>query len=973
MSDGMARNFRNISILLLIIAFAIASYLAQDSTPSPVPDVSPDASPSTTPAPTPSPTPLPPVQNFHQWGSITVFNGLPSDSVRAIAQTPDGVMWFGTDNGIARFDGRRVQNFSLGAPESDRIVDMKTSASGELWIGTRSGAFVYSDGRFEPIGGTAGVGITAIVLQPEVYLGTDSGHVLRVRNDEAGIRVVERVSQDPITSDGRPLAITGLVELSGSILASTSGGGVFVERGGKFVEYRTSPRPLFVNSMIRREANELWFGADATRGVSGVFATDDDSRSVRIPAPTSNVLAVHANDFGVWAGTDRSGLFLFADSKLSKSYTFADTSGGLRSDTIFTLFTDREGVLWIGTNRGVSRFDRQGSFQETVSELPNSNFIRTLLRTKDALYAGSNRGLFEQAGKLWMRLPGFEEKAIYTIAPTDDGLLVGTASGTFDGNGRLIAAGDTRSFARFGRMYAAILGRGVVDLSSSKQELIFADPTASALSVFQDRLWIGTTGNGLFSYDGKSVKAELPSEQLQSGAIWRIEPDVDGSVWIAGERGVFRSKDSRVERIVDAGDVRDIFVSGVDVWAATTTRGLLHARRDERFGWLVSSIGFEQGLPSDKTFSIAPGDGLLIATNRGVVTYRPGTVAPKVIATRILSQRVHDLAELKASIELEYPQDSLLIEVAGQSSRTYPEEFQYGFALFDGKGNLVDQRLTRDPQYAPSDLKSGEYVIEATAFDRDLLASEPLRIRFSIARAPFPWTATALGVLLLIALIGLVWAFVENRRVVVRNRELAAAKLDLANEAERERRRIARDLHDQTLADLRSLMLLSDNARPEIVGFRDEIEAISGEVRRICEDLSPSVLENVGLVAALEFLLKGAIENHRFHAKDELEEGIGFPMQVQLQIYRIAQELLTNIKAHSSADLVEMTIDDNETEFILEISDNGEAFDPDSVTSRGRGIANLRARASMIASDLQWYPATGSGNRVSLKVPKETT
>ena len=87
-------------------------------------------------------TEVQPALNFHRWGSVTVFNGLPSDSVRAIAQTQDGVMWFGTDNGVARFDGRRVQTFAFDDPESNRIVTLKTDASGNLWAGTHNGAFV---------------------------------------------------------------------------------------------------------------------------------------------------------------------------------------------------------------------------------------------------------------------------------------------------------------------------------------------------------------------------------------------------------------------------------------------------------------------------------------------------------------------------------------------------------------------------------------------------------------------------------------------------------------------------------------------------------------------------------------------------------------------------------------------------------------------------------------------------------------
>jgi signal transduction histidine kinase len=134
--------------------------------------------------------------------------------------------------------------------------------------------------------------------------------------------------------------------------------------------------------------------------------------------------------------------------------------------------------------------------------------------------------------------------------------------------------------------------------------------------------------------------------------------------------------------------------------------------------------------------------------------------------------------------------------------------------------------------------------------------------------------------------------------------------------------------------------------------------------------LSPSVLENVGLVAALEFLLKGAIEKHNFVAKENLEEGLGFPMTFQLQIFRIAQEVLTNIKSHSTADTVEMKVDEAEGEFVMEICDNGESFTPEISKSRGRGIANIRARASMIGADIGWERADEHGNRFVLKISK---
>ncbi|MCY7376033.1 MAG: hypothetical protein LH472_08695, partial [Pyrinomonadaceae bacterium] len=108
-----------------------------------------------------TPTETPTAQNFHQWGAVTLFNGLPSDNVRAIAQTPDGILWFGTDGGLARFDGRRVETVALEGLESNRILALEMNVAGELWIGTDAGATRFFGGKFHSIPETVGKPITA--------------------------------------------------------------------------------------------------------------------------------------------------------------------------------------------------------------------------------------------------------------------------------------------------------------------------------------------------------------------------------------------------------------------------------------------------------------------------------------------------------------------------------------------------------------------------------------------------------------------------------------------------------------------------------------------------------------------------------------------------------------------------------------------------------------------------------------------
>ena len=368
-----------------------------------------------------------------------------------------------------------------------------------------------------------------------------------------------------------------------------------------------------------------------------------------------------------------------------------------------------------------------------------------------------------------------------------------------------------------------------------------------------------------------------------------------------------------------------------------------------------------------------------------------------MLPARIISQRIHQQSELAAGLQLDYPQNSLLLDVTAISSRTFPEQFQYAFALYDSSGKVIRRKLSHDSQFAMEQLSPGKYKVIARALTKDLTPANPLSFEFTVARAPFPWTSTALGVLLMLALIALAWGYFQNRRIhrtsaalANANRDLANARLQLANETEAERRRIARDLHDQTLADLRNLALLVDqlpvtggqevrpNRAPSQPGaLRSEIESISQEVRRICEDLSPSALENVGLSAALQFALSHAVEHaapdckfdYEFSCEDGLDEKLNLPSSTQIQIYRIAQEALSNICRHARARHVKMSAGLPGAEvFELNIEDDGYGFDEtDAKKKPGRGVANIRARANMIEADVAWKKRNGGGTVFSLR------
>ena len=480
--------------------------------------------------------------------------------------------------------------------------------------------------------------------------------------------------------------------------------------------------------------------------------------------------------------------------------------------------------------------------------------------------------------------------------------------------------------------------------------------------------------------------------------MWSALADGDG-LWLASARGLYFFKSGELREIAPGVNARGLYPSSDNsragqVWCATVGNGLLRVSLDDQFGAIVSRFDIEQGLPSQRVFAVVASrresgsEQVFAATNRGVVRYQPSRGTPTVLPARIISQRIHEQSELAAGLHLDYPQNSLLLDVTAISSRTFPEQFQYAFALYDNTGKIIRQKLSHDSQFPMEQLGPGKYKVVARAFTKDLTPAVPLSFEFSVARAPFPWTSTALGVLLLLALIALVWGYVQNRRIhrtsaelAGANRELAEARLRLANETEAERRRIARDLHDQTLADLRHLALLIDQLPIEKNGgqrpplnagqLRSEVESISHEVRRICEDLSPSALENVGLSAALQFALAHAVEQaapeckfeYDFVCDDALDEKLRLPQSAQIQIYRIAQEALSNVCRHAQAKHVWMTAGVSASEmFELRIEDDGRGFgEADARKNSGRGVANIRARASMIDADVSWKKRDGSG------------
>ena len=218
-------------------------------------------------------------------------------------------------------------------------------------------------------------------------------------------------------------------------------------------------------------------------------------------------------------------------------------------------------------------------------------------------------------------------------------------------------------------------------------------------------------------------------------------------------------------------------------------------------------------------------------------------------------------------------------------------------------------------------------------------------------------------------------------------RELIEGLLQFVTLVESERKLLAADLHDQTLSDLRELVRLARRLfdKPEDAMSQDVrnglaklifgLEAAMDEVRRAMENLSPSALDTLGFVPAIESCLSRASQSSERPFLTRLAclargDDIAMSETKQLLLYRIVQEALNNISKHAQARFVEVVIMREGDSLLIRVSDDGRGITPSGDLGRARGLENMRYRARLIGAELTWLKATGRrGTVVEVRVP----
>ena len=286
-------------------------------------------------------------------------DGLANNFIRAIYGTPDGVLWFGTEGGVSQYDGKRFVNFTQKDGLANNFVyTIYRDPDGVLWFGTEGGVSRYDGNEF----------------------------VNFTREDGLAGNAVLAIHRDA----------------DGMMWFGTYGGGVSRYDGKKFINF-TREDGLAGNAVlaIHRDADGvMWFGTGG--GVSRYDGKGFSNFMQEGELAYSIVRAIHRGVDGVlWFGTYGGGVSRY-DGKGFVNFTRKD---GLVGDAVLVIYCDPDGVMWFGTGGGVSRYDGKGFSNFTQEDGLANNTVRTIHRSADGvMWFGTEDGVSRYDSIAWTSL-----------------------------------------------------------------------------------------------------------------------------------------------------------------------------------------------------------------------------------------------------------------------------------------------------------------------------------------------------------------------------------------------------------------------------------------------------------------------------------------------------------------------------------------------------------------------------------------
>jgi len=752
-------------------------------------------------------------QPYASYRSITMDDGLPSNTVRRMVQDGCGFIWMGTDNGLCRYDGIQVQTYRIPQLGNNQYITALLADGQRIYVGTEQGVFRLNvaDDHFErlPIDIHTAVSHLTLDCDSQLWVSTlgqgvwryhpktgsqhhyDVGQIAQVYVDNSNqVWTVSNWSATPLCRLNRlhdrfdPVAISGVENCHALCMLQTADGQLWIgswENGllrmhsdGR-IEQVTAPDgthgAYHIHTLTERGDGSILIGCD-----DGVISydpkTDDWHQPLNSQLSTLNFAYTILNDHegGLWIGTFYAGVcYLSPVGKRFESFTISD---GLAGSIISRFCEDHEGNIWIASDDGglmcinPTSTSPLGSAASLVEELLTLN-VHALALKDDELWIGTySDGLYVLnlvSGQLrhYIRTSdehSLDDSSVYAILHDSHGR---TWAATM--HGLNLYNDTTDSFERIGE-----LGALTID--------IVEDHTGA--------LWLATQGGGLWQYqpDSRQLhqfkhladdKESLPSDQVNAVLI-----DESQRLWIGTSLGLCYLTDvskghfQQVRLNMPSQNIMGIVEDHGVLWLPTD-RGIVRyeplpegstLQRFTRHDGLVS----EQAQPSAV---MKASDGrIFVGTTGGFNMFYPyqikaNSVMPRVYVTQLNYFNQQEDAQhyslLPQKVVLNHDEARMLTLSFAALSYYSPTENQYEY-MMDGFDRDWNRTSGANPKATYTNLPAGTYTFRVRATNSDGVWSKDEATLTIVVNPPLWWTWWAKMLYAIIIALA-IWYYVHVR------------------------------------------------------------------------------------------------------------------------------------------------------------------------------------------------------------------
>jgi len=951
----------------------------------------------------------------------TQAQGLPQDFVQAIAQTSDGYLWLGTDEGLTRFDGYDFVTFTkeMGALPNNTVTTLAAGADNTLWIGTPKGLSRYRNQRFTVFTMSDGLPDKSVVSICEDHNGTVwiafGSSLASFTNGKFTNYPIERFQ--PLTTIGKVYedrhnrlfiaGLGGIVELKGQrfrpILGPKEMGVQTVSTliedahdslwlaGGIGILKRTpdGKTRLFDtrDGLPSRRVRDLWLDRHGNlwAGTSGGLSRLEGDRFVTTPFDSGHDLDVRRffedREGNLWVGTN-SGLNRLRDN----AFMIYGRSEGLPSDQPIAVHQDRKGEIWVGYhNSGLVEFrDKSYRIHTTRNGLPSDEIIGIRETRNGDLLISTRAGLSRMHNGHFSNivLPGSEaHRQVYDALEDNRGQIWLAAPGgvfrmTAEGFERVAPGGGPLenyagilSEGQDGTIWAGTLGAGFWRIKDGDIRRFSAadglgDDQVRSLYLDPDgTLWIGTLNGGLSAFRNGAFVVYTAKSGLPSDNVSHIEDDRKGSLWLSTTHGISR---------VSKKELRE-FAAGHIKILTPVNYGLGDGLRSAQCapGYPVSGGGTRS---SDGRLWFPTTNGLAMldsaVVSKGLPTPEPLAHFLDMIVD---GKNMETLSGTRAKINpgaksIQFRYTSIHLGA--------PERVTYEYRLEGLDTDWISAGSRRIVNF--NTLSNGNYRFVVRASVLEAPSSEAA---FSFIVLPHYYEEAWFLWLCAASFLAAIYGLYLLRLKQIRGRFALVLE---------ERARMAREIHDtlsqgffgiSSQLDALELKMTDDSdssSRKEDLARRLNLAQRMArhsltEARRSVMELRASELTDSNLPCAL----KAAAQNWAVGSSAAIEVQIsgdhqGLPEDIEQNVLRVAQEAVNNAVKHAAAKTVWVDLYLDPQALQLVVRDDGRGFELSGVfvlVGGHFGLLGMRERAERLGGSLEISSEPGVGTEVRMSVP----